>query len=143
MTFREGLLPVVHAVRGIPESLGLRPTSVTLRTRVWASGEKGEGAFVDTDTVLSPTPRLRELSMQEVNGSAGQYERGDIKVGPITPPFAGGGYSRQELEPAELTNGVEHFFVLAGEINGEYQSISSFAAKGNVSYFVIIRKRLG
>lgn len=141
MTFRDGLLGVANAVRGVPQSLGLRPTTVTLRTRVWAGGEKGEGAFSDTDTILTPTPRIRELSMQEVNASAGEYERGDIKIGPITPPNANGGYSRETLEPTADENGIESFFVLEGENAGEYAPKASFAAKGNVSFFVIVRRR--
>lgn len=141
MTFRDGILGIANAVRGIPQSMGLRPTTVTIRTRTWSGGEKGEGTYTDEDTVIVPTPRLRELSMQEVNGSAGGYERGDIKVGPITPPNAAGGYSRAELERPAEENGIESFFVLTGENAGEYKSVSSFAAKGNVSFFIILRRR--
>jgi hypothetical protein len=142
MTFRDGILGVANAVRGIPQSLGLRPTTVTLRTRVWSGGRKGEGVPTDTESLITPTPRVREVSMNEINASGGQYVKGDLRIGPITPPNVNGGYTMAQLDAQSLVNGTEHYLVLTGELAGDFSIAANFVGRGNASFFLIAKRRL-
>lgn len=142
---KASLLQLANRVRaGAPVALGVRDTTVTLRKRVWSGGARGEGSRVDSDTVLTPPPHVRQLSTREVSQSGGRFEIGDVRIGPITPKFAGGGYSKEELSPTSTEDGTEYFYVLAGtEVSGEYAPSEVDTTKGAVSFYVVAKRRIG
>lgn len=105
-TLRDQLLPLISQVRQIPADLGFRPYTVTLRVRTWAGGRVGlpVGSTPDiTDTVITPPPKVRQLSQREVDASGGRYQMGDFVVSGIVPSFtdgdAYGGFTPAQLQP--------------------------------------------
>lgn len=102
MSLRKALLPVVDTIRGLagPKTLDIRLYAVTVRTRTWSGGVVQKGTPTDTDLVLTPPPKVVE-------------EGREVRVGPITPKFPGGGYSPAELNPRDKP-GVEFFYLLTG-----------------------------
>lgn len=101
---------IADRVRAIPETLGQRPTTVTIRVRTYsgALGAQGTTLVSTTDTVLSPRPKVREVS----GGSPsffgggtlalhnGELEAAVYEIGPITQAFPGGGYTQSDVVPA-------------------------------------------
>lgn len=142
MSLRTDLLPVVDELRALagPSGFDVRPVRVTIRTRVWSGGRAGLGTPTDTDLVLPQIYKVRELKSQEVAGSGGRYELGDVKVGPITPAYTGGGYSRAQLAP-EGANGTEVAYLLSGAMAGEYNRISVETDRAFGYYLVLRRSR--
>lgn len=120
----------LQKIRGIPVTMGLRPNAVSVITRTWASGRVGNGTFDDgVPLVLSPTPKVREMSTREIASSGGRYEMGDLVVGPITPSYTGppaGGYSVDQVAPKVSPDqtGVEVIYLVTGSDAGEYSRIS-------------------
>lgn len=125
MSLRTDLLPVIDELRGLagPTQFDIRTTAVSVRTRVWSGGKPGLGSATDTDLVLSPRPKVRELNQSEVAGSGGAFEAGDVRVGPITPQYTGGGYTIAQIAP-DGAAGTEILYVLTGAIAGLYSRVS-------------------
>lgn len=88
MTFRDGLLPSLDAIRSIPGNLGLRLIPVTVRVRQWTGQRVGLGTVTVTDTRLlvdGQNPRVVQLKTEDIVRSAGKYSSGDWRIGPVTP----------------------------------------------------------
>lgn len=102
MTLRQALLPVVDTIRGLagPETLDIRPFAVKIRARRWSTGTVQSGVPMVTDLVLTPRPRVVVRGREAV-------------IGPITPHYAGGGYSPEVLHPSDEA-GVEQYYLLSG-----------------------------
>jgi len=102
MSLRTALLPVVDTIRGLagPATLDIRLYTVTIRTRTWSGGVVQKGTPTDADLVLSPPPKVVESGRE-------------VRVGPITPKYPGGGYAPAELNPRDQA-GVEFFYLLTG-----------------------------
>lgn len=145
MSLRTALLKTADKVRAIASkpSIDERTTSVTIRRRVTSGGQLGRvgdgGGVSSTDLVLSPRPKVREVSQREITGSGGRYQAGDVKVGPITPTYSAGGYTEEQLAPRVTTNGVEIRYVLAGGITGEYSRIDLSTDRSH-SWFLVLRR---
>lgn len=142
MSLRERMKAVANRVRSIPArpSFDERPTSVTIRSRTWNGGRRGaEGGYVDVDLVLVPRPKVREVRFAEITASAGRYVAGDVKVGPITPRFVGGGYTEAQLSPSADT-GTEVIYVLGGHVSGEYTRVDLSTDRSH-AWFLTLRKR--
>lgn len=129
-------------MRGLPQRLDERPTTVKVRTRTWASGRTGDtsGPVTDVDLLLTPTPRVREVSSSEIASSAGRYAVGDFKVGPVTPVHTGGGYTEAQLAPTTDESGVEVFYVLTGNVSGEYARVD-IKTDASHSWILTLRHR--
>lgn len=143
MSLRTGLLKCAEAVRRIPSlpTVDVRPTTVTVRTRTWAGGRVGvDGGYTDVDFPILPTPLVREIAQREIAGSGGRYEVGDLRVGPMTPSYPEGGFTREQLAPEATTNGVEVLYVLEGGITGEYMRVD-LQTDRSLSYFLLLRRK--
>lgn len=143
MSLRTKLLKVSNKIRSLPSkaSWGIRTTTVTIRTRTHVGGRVGkEGGTNDSDLLLVPSPPTRDASQREIRGSGGMYEAGDVRVGPITPAFAGGGYTEAQLAPTSPGNGVEILYVLSGGLTAEYMLVDIQTDK-SLSYFLTLRKK--
>jgi len=124
MTFRSSLLATVAAARAIPQTLGLRNTTVTVVVETWSAAVGTDGAVLAStvSTVLTPTPKV---TAQGANGesafgggfasqSAGGLVATEYEIGPITPDHTTGGYSWSELLPTgDVTKDV--YVLLVGE----------------------------
>jgi len=111
-TLREDFLPVVDDARAIVDGYGLRTHGLTIRTRTWLSGTPGDGSYADSDLVITPRPKIREATMREVAASGGLMDVGDFIVTKITPAYAGGGYTRDQLQPTVRGAAVEHIYIV-------------------------------
>lgn len=143
MSIRSSALKLAGKLRGLPSSPGvdIYTTSVTIRTRTNSGGRVGaEGVKTDSDLVITPRPKVREVSQREIAGSGGRYVAGDVKVGPITPAHSGGGYTEAQLAPTAGTNGVQVIYVLAGGVAGEYLRVDLQTDRA-LSYFLVLRRK--
>jgi hypothetical protein len=104
MALRDDLLPVFGDARQLIQDLGLRTHRLYFRTRTWTGGRAGKGDPTDVDVELLPRPKIRET------------ESGYTVTG-ITPTYAGGGYTVDQLRILE-SPGVEKFYVVV-KPNGE------------------------
>jgi hypothetical protein len=147
MTLADNLKQRIDAIRGIPGAFGIRPNSVSIVTRTWSGERVGSGTSTDsTPLVISPVPKVREVSTREVSTSGGRYEMGDLRVGPITPYYAGppaGGYTTAQLAPAVAPDqrGIEVLYFVTGPNAGEYRRIdlhNDFA----LHYTLVLRRSI-
>lgn len=121
-TLRNSLLPAVDIIRGIPGQLGMRLFTVTITQRSWSGTRAGLGANTDTTTGLKVDlgifqTKVTSITMRDVVASAGLYTDQDMRVGPITPPFAGSvldGDAITVFDPAVGANPTEIFFNIVG-----------------------------
>ena len=132
---RDAFRSIADACRRIPETLGVRNTSVTIRVRTYTAPVGESGATTTTDnTLLSPNPKVRQVSEGQrgyfgggvLASSTGALRVGEYEIGPITQEFPGGGYSPTDLAPAggvtkrvtvllegdEFTSGGEEFEIV-------------------------------
>lgn len=143
MTLRDCMSKVADKVRAIASkaSIDERPTAVTIRTRTWTGGRRGTpGGHSDVDVVLTPRPAVVEVTGRDIAASAGRYSISDVKVGPITPAYTGGGYTQAQLAPDAVASGVEIIYVLAGNVVGEYARID-LSTDLSHSWFLVLRRR--
>ena len=142
MSLRTSLLKTVDKVRAIASksTIDERTTSVTVRKKTYAGGRVGaEGGAMTEDLILTPRPKVREVSQREIAGSGGRYQVGDVRVGPITPSYSGGGYTEAQLAPTVATNGIAVVYVLAGGVSGEYARIDLSTDRSH-SWFLVLRR---
>ena len=115
MSFASDLRADLDDVRAIPGDLGLRPYTVNLVTRVWTGARVGMGTSTTTRTALlvgGQNPHVTQVTQQDI--TAGGYSAGDFKVGPLTPPFVGGGYATTDLDPPQDGSAREVWYELTG-----------------------------
>jgi hypothetical protein len=141
VSFRTDLLATVEGVRALrgPAGLDIQTVTVTIVRRTWSGGRRGAGtATVAVLTALPAHTKVREISQKLVASTGGRFELGDLRVGPITPSFTGGGFTPAELAPVG-TQGQEIVYVLAGAITGDYTAVDVDTAKA-FSYFLTLRR---
>lgn len=146
MSLRSSALKTANILRGLASkpAIDIYTTTVTIRTRTWTGGRiRSEQGSYDSDLLLTPTPRVREVSQREITGSGGRYQAGDVKVGPLTPSHAsnpGVGYTAAQLAPVASANGVEIIYVLSGGVSGEYMRVDLETDRA-FSYTLILRRK--
>ena len=117
MALKDELLPLIDSLRAIPGDLGFRPYQVWVRKTTWSGERPGLGAVSVTDTRLlvgGQNPKVRQVKSKDV--VAGQLEMisGQWDIGPLTPPFPGGGVSLAILDPESSTTPTTTLFLLKG-----------------------------
>lgn len=141
MALREDLLPVVNdAARQLMVDLGLRTHTLTVRLKTWASGRIGlpHDDDANVDLLITPAPKIREVSSREIASSGGAFQQGDLLVTKITPDYAGGGYTPAELAPA-ADGSQEIIYLVAGPNAGEYTLAGSDFSR-NFEYRLTLRR---
>lgn len=112
---------MLDSLRAIPGKMGLHPHKVTVRVRTWAGGSRPAehgSTFTDVDTVLrvgGQNPKVAQVSQKDVIASGGSYTDRRVKVGPLTPPFPGGGTEYTTLDPPKVASPVEVFWKIEGD----------------------------
>lgn len=124
----EDFRALADAVRAIPEAIGTRTTSVTIRVRTYSGAVGAQGVTVSstTDTLVTPRPKVRQLIEGKPSyfgggvftDSTGRVVAGEYEIGPITQDFPGGGYTPADLAPTGAVN-KRVTVLLAGD---EFQS---------------------
>ncbi len=133
-----GLRKIAEKYR--PIATPIRVTRVEVRKLFWPEGI-GIGEPVE-DTFVFPTyVKVREIRLQDVAGSGGKLEVGDVEVGPITPEFSGGGWTLEELAPASDDDKIEVKYFLTGAIVGEFRRMRVDSAKP-FRYMLTLRRTL-
>ncbi len=102
MPIAQGLKRLVHGIRAIPGEFGLRPYTVEVVLGTWNGVNTGRGArareYLPITEGRGQPPKVRMLTTEEL--ALGDLGKGSIRIGPITPAFAGGGTSIAALKPA-------------------------------------------
>lgn len=140
-TLRDDLLPVVDELRQLPTDFGVRRYAVTLRRRTWSGGSPGRGTATDADVVLTPRPRVRPITTQEIASSGGTYREGDWVVTSITPSYGTGGYapSALNLRPASAAEDVT--VILTGDEGTVECDVVELWFNRPFTYEVVVRER--
>ena len=98
-------LGILDQARGLLDDVGLRPFRVFVRkTEFKETNELGLGDKKVTTTEITvdgdKRPKVRQLSAKEIVASGGQLSDLMFEVGPLTPPFVGGGVDASTITPA-------------------------------------------
>ena len=102
MGLHEDLLPVLDEIRSLiadTNELSLRRSRVWVRQRAYSAGEQHLGDITDSDIEITPRPKVEEMDPTT------------LKVSRITPDYGTGGYSPDDLLPAQVA-GVERYFLV-------------------------------
>ena len=153
---RDAFRGLAASVRAIPEAMGVRGTTVIVRVRTYsgAVGAQGTTLSSTTDTVLSPIPKVAQVSEGAPSyfggglftDSTGRTLAAEYEIGPITSDFPGGGYTVAELAPASAVN-KRVTLVLSGEefASGgeEFEVVKVDATKPFRTMLAVVRVRQG
>ena len=141
MSFRTDALSIVDAARAIagPNGLDVRTSKLAIVTRTWSGGRLGMGTSSDARLELAQIYKIKDVSSKEVAGSGGRYQQEDIRVGPITPAYSGGGYTPAQLAPTGA-NGKEILYELTGPNSGLY-SLVECCTDSAFHYSLVLRRR--
>jgi len=110
----------------------------------WSGGRVGEG----TEQVISELPltryEVKQVAGRLIQAAPGVFEYGDLRVGPITPKFAGGGFSRDELDPARNFGVGEDrqkavVYRLSGDVDGDH-TLVDIDTTDATGWFMTIRR---
>lgn len=155
---QERFLKALDRIRGIPGRIklrdgGLRTYSVTIRVRTWNGSRPGIDASTSThaDTTFwvdagKHKPRVQQVSQRDIMTSGGLYQDQDLRVGPITPPYAGGAANHSDttvFDPVPGAAPTEVFFLVQGPgmgANGAWYEKVSQTVTRPFRYEFVIRK---
>lgn len=121
---------------------------LTIIQRRWYGGQIGaEGGTVDTPLVVNPYYEVSPVNTAQIMSSGGQYEMGDIRMGPITPTFNDqlsvppviGGYSEAQLHQVSTTDDVQIIYSITGKHAGEYQFVA-LESWDPTGYYLVMRR---
>jgi hypothetical protein len=125
MSVRDRILPVIDRTRGKIASLGLRRYTVVIRRRRWSGARVGDGTATNTDTVLTPTPKVTELPANALGPgiltSGGTIEDRYFAIERITPSYIDPrdgqrkGYQPGELRLSATAPNEEVLVLLIGD----------------------------
>jgi hypothetical protein len=104
LSFIPGFLPTLDKIRaGIPSARGIRSVTLVVRKTLMSGSMIDNPSVSSTDTVIKSISgdryKVREMSTKDVVASGGKYQSGSLRVGPMTPPFPGGGFTKDDLIP--------------------------------------------
>lgn len=122
MSLRDDLLPIFDVTRALLADLQVGPnrlTDVALRTITWSGGAPGLGTEVVTLTPLTLDAaghrvKVTSINSHDIIASGGRYQDGDYRIGPFTPPYAGGGRDVTYFEPPSDGTSREVHVILNG-----------------------------
>lgn len=127
MSFADDLKELAYEIRAIPGELGMRPYSAAILLGTWSGTNTGRGDTINECLPLleanGQNPKIRQLTDEEI--ALGGLGKGSIRIGPITPAFAGGGTSISTLQPCVAAGQTVHV-ILTGP---EYPNGAKFAVK--------------
>ncbi len=146
-TLRDDLLPDVDDLRGLAGELGFRPyASVVLRETTWSGTRPKDGTSTVADLALAAggyPARVQLVSSRVVQASGGRYVDGDMRIGPLTPAFSGGGYTPAQLAASSSAPNVERHVVLVGPGEpggGSYWTIVGTEFSEALGYSLVVRR---
>lgn len=117
MSLVDDLLPVIDLGAGIIGQLGLSPTAVNVIVTTWTGTRAGQGTGSTVSTPLlvgGQNPGVRRLKGKEIVALGLQMEDEVYQVGPLTPPFTGGGIAPSVFSPTVAGSPTQVQFELVG-----------------------------
>ncbi len=97
----------------IPTDIGVRSVTLIVRTIAFTGDFLTGGTAASTDkAITNPSGsryKVRVVSTKDIVASGGKYQQGALRVGPITPPYPGGGFTKNDLIPASAANLEVHY----------------------------------
>lgn len=128
-TLRDKLLPVVSALRVLPQNFGMRRFAVTVRRRTWSTLIAGEGTATNWDIQISPAPRVHDVTARDltvIEAEMAAANRAGIignmyRITGITPQYTKngvtGGYLSEQIRlwPNVDAGAVENLVSLVGD----------------------------
>ncbi len=148
-TIREAYLPVLDLYRGMLASTwDLRRYDVTVRVNTWSGALVGEGTKTTVNTPLlvnGQRPKVTQVTQKQIIMSHGLYQDQDLMVGPLTPPFAGGGTAVIVFDPSNAAPNVELLFVVSGgpgdtDAGGDFYRLVAQEDTHNFRYMIVLRR---
>lgn len=103
--------------------VGQRPTAVAIVTETWSAAYGTSGATLSSTstTTLAPNPDVTVTAWTPsafggglAQGSVTALVAAEVRVGPITPEYPGGGYGTSALNPAPTSAAQRVYHVLTG-----------------------------
>lgn len=104
MSFVDRFRPRLDRIRtNIPSRIGVRSATLVVRTTQFLGDFLTGGESVSEDkTIAGPNGgryKVRIVSTKDVVASGGLFQQGAMRVGPITPPYPGGPWTKDDLIP--------------------------------------------
>lgn len=134
---------IADKARKIPYDHGLRNDRVYLIGGSWTGLYTGEGVETQTSTELTVyggvPPKVRQLNSEQL--ALGNLPLGSLKVGPITPPYPGGGFDLTALGAA-LTTG-QTFEIKVVRQSGEFTYVLDSIEQDHALHYMLVLKPLG
>ncbi|MGH7296396.1 MAG: hypothetical protein ACRELB_15770 [Polyangiaceae bacterium] len=101
--------------------------------------------YTETRLDLPAVYKVQQATTREIASSAGRYETGDVKVGPITPSYANadgsaGGVTEAQLKPDVSDGATEIVYELVGAHAGEYALLGLITASP-FGWWVVLGRR--
>lgn len=135
MSLRTSLLRTANIVRSLAspstlsggQGLDVWINTLSIVTRTWPSGERGDGDPEGTVLPITPNPEITELANDDVNASGGRYLPRRVRVRHITPYHPGppaGGYTPEQLAPVFSDNATDVIYRITGPLAGDYSRVS-------------------
>lgn len=110
----------VDRIRGIPGQFDIRLFTCKVRVTTWSGSRIGQGtATIVSERLLTVgegqyMPKVRQVTQKDILASGGKYTDQDFKVGPLTPPYLGGGVPAEWIDPPQQAGPTEVIFLLEG-----------------------------
>jgi len=133
MGFRDNLRKVAFTLRRLPgEKFEIRPYRIFVVRETHPGKHPGDGPVTTVETEITEAngqpPKVRYMSEEE--RALGQLHSSTLELGPITPPFPGGGTSWDTLTGKSLAKGDTFYYKLIGP---EYPNGARFRFIGGKS----------
>jgi len=134
-----GTLPITPAALDAirtqyPNDYALRTVALTVRVKTWSGTKVGPPGIATTvDTVIAGTAgnlyKIRAVTQKDIVASGGKYQAGQYRVGPITPPFAGGPITADDIIPPKIAGQGREVYYGVTDATGTTQWCSMVGAE--------------
>lgn len=138
----QDLLPTMFQVRGLLDTdIGARPYSVTVVKEQRSNNWSGNAPIVTSQKLISEAnggnPKVRITSQADyLRGAPGDS---DLTVGPITPPYSGGGTDFDDLE-STLSGEIVYYVVNGPGLENVRYVKAGFNGESVLGYLVFLKR---
>lgn len=158
MAARDTYLAIADYYRAqLDQVWGHRQHAVYLQTTTSAAGPSTYGQYdipgltaettTETRLTVGPNqtsnPKVEQVRQEDVIASGGLYQTQDIRVGPLTPPYPGGGTAPIVFDPAQNDSTKSVSYRVVGPMTPAegaiYTKVGQTVSK-NYGYYLILRK---
>lgn len=127
----DDLIPDVNGILGIRDTLGVGLKKVSIITRTWSGYTVGDGTFVDVEEPMVPSPHVTQFRQDLRVAEGGAVKRQDVQLKMISKV----NYTETDLDFSDVSDPVEKFYSLSGEIYRPIQVIER-----HVTWSVMLRR---